>query len=114
MTGTNTDGTGFIARLAANGVVVARRRALVIGAGGVARAIAFSLADACLDDLILGNRSADRAVALAADIKPPFGPAKRMSARLEPQTSQPRSECRKVILCRSTLQLSSQPQPSRK
>jgi shikimate dehydrogenase len=44
MTGTNTNGVGLIAGLAANGVVVAGRRALAIGAGGVARAIAFSLA----------------------------------------------------------------------
>ncbi|UVK51290.1 hypothetical protein DBIPINDM_004536 [Mesorhizobium sp. AR02] len=52
-----------------NGVVVEGVGSLVIGAGGVARGHRLLLADAGLGELILANRSADRAVALAADIQ---------------------------------------------
>ena len=68
LTGTNTDGAGFIAGLAANNISVAGRRALIVGAGGVARAIAFALADEGLVELVLANRNTERAVALAAEI----------------------------------------------
>lgn len=68
LTGTNTDGAGFIGGLAAAGFSVEGKRALVVGAGGVARAIAFALADAGLEALVLANRSMDRAEALAAEV----------------------------------------------
>jgi shikimate dehydrogenase len=68
LTGTNTDGAGFVAGLVANGFSVSGRKAIVVGAGGVARAIAFALADAGLAELVLANRSIDRAEALAADV----------------------------------------------
>ena len=63
--GSNTDGPGFLANLRAHGVDPASGPALLLGAGGAARAIATEL-------LALGvrvraaNRSPDRAAALAA------------------------------------------------
>ena len=63
--GSNTDGAGFVANLRAHGIDPARGPALVLGAGGSARAIAAAL-------LALGtpvrvcNRTAARAEALAA------------------------------------------------
>jgi shikimate dehydrogenase len=68
LTGTNTDGAGFVAGLEANGVTVRGRKAVMVGAGGVARAIAFSLADAGLAELVIANRSMDKAATLASDV----------------------------------------------
>lgn len=68
LTGTNTDGAGFVAGLAANGVGVADRRALVVGVGGVGRAIALALAGEGLPELALANRDRNKAEALARDI----------------------------------------------
>jgi shikimate dehydrogenase len=68
LTGTNTDGAGFVAGLRANGFDPQGKRALVVGTGGVGRAIAFALADAGVSDLRLVNRSPASALALAAEI----------------------------------------------
>ena len=68
----NTDGIGFIENLRQN---APNWRAdagpvLVIGAGGAARAILVALLDAGAPEILLTNRTADRASALAAE----FGP----------------------------------------
>jgi shikimate dehydrogenase len=62
--GSCTDGTGFLANLAAHGVDVANRRALLLGAGGAARAIAAALLDAGVA-VTVANRTPARAAALA-------------------------------------------------
>ncbi len=64
ITGTNTDGAGFIANLAAHGVIPSGP-ALLLGAGGAARAIAASLLAAGVR-VTIANRSAERAAALQA------------------------------------------------
>ncbi|MBS3023656.1 MULTISPECIES: shikimate dehydrogenase [Acidiphilium] len=64
--GANTDGSGFLANLRAHGVNPAAGPALVLGAGGAARAIATALQDAGAV-VTLCNRSPERAVALARD-----------------------------------------------
>jgi shikimate dehydrogenase len=68
LVGTNVDGTGFLAGLAANGVQVRGRHGLILGAGGVGRAIGFALADAGIASLRIANRDSGKARALAADI----------------------------------------------
>ncbi len=65
ITGTNTDGVGFIENLRAHGVDPAAGPALLLGAGGAARAIAAALLDLGVP-VAVANRSADRATALAA------------------------------------------------
>ena len=65
ITGTNTDGVGFIENLRAHGVDPAAGPALLLGAGGAARAIAAALLDLGVP-VTVANRSADRAAALAA------------------------------------------------
>ena len=65
ITGTNTDGIGFIENLRAHGVDPAAGPALLLGAGGAARAIAAALLDLGVP-VTVANRSADRAAALAA------------------------------------------------
>lgn len=63
--GTNTDGTGFLANLRAHGVNPAAGPALLLGAGGAARAIAAALLDAGAP-VTVANRTEARADALAA------------------------------------------------
>ncbi len=66
--GRNTDGYGFIANLRAHGVKPSGP-ALVLGAGGAARAIVAALQDEGAQ-VSLANRSAERAAALAAALPP--------------------------------------------
>lgn len=66
--GYNTDGWGFITSLEENRVRLAGRRAVVLGAGGAARAIAHHLALAGVAALTISNRTPVRAEIIAADI----------------------------------------------
>ena len=63
--GDNTDGYGFIENLKASGVDPARGPAVVLGAGGGARAVVASLLDAGAPRVVVANRGAARAEALA-------------------------------------------------
>jgi shikimate dehydrogenase len=67
--GSNTDGLGFIANLRAHGVDPARGPALILGAGGAARAIGAALQDAGAP-ITFCNRTLERALALAAEFPP--------------------------------------------
>lgn len=70
--GDNTDGFGFMANLeaGASGWQAADGPAVLLGAGGAARAIAVALIDAGAAGLRLTNRTADRAERLAAALRP--------------------------------------------
>ncbi len=63
--GSNTDGAGFIANVRAEGIAPAAGPALLLGAGGAARAIAAALLAEGVA-VTVTNRSAERAAALAA------------------------------------------------
>jgi shikimate dehydrogenase len=63
--GYSTDGSGFVASLAAEGIVVAGQRVCVVGAGGAARAIIDAVARADAASVVIVNRSADRALIAA-------------------------------------------------
>ncbi|MFC2009254.1 shikimate dehydrogenase [Chloroflexota bacterium] len=67
LTGYNTDGPGFMRALAQAGLNVTGKAVVVLGAGGAARAVAYSLAEAGAQIAIL-NRSVERAETLARDI----------------------------------------------
>lgn len=64
ITGRNTDGVGFVANLRAHGVNPAAGPALVLGAGGAARAVVAALQDEGIT-VTLANRTRDRAETLA-------------------------------------------------
>lgn len=66
--GFNTDASGFISAVAATGTEVSGRKAVVVGAGGAARAVVWSLLDAGVSTVFVANRSADRAADLAWDL----------------------------------------------
>ena len=67
--GDNTDGAGLIRDLTGrHGLDLRARRTLLLGAGGAARAAAHALLDAGIGELVIVNRSPERADALADSI----------------------------------------------
>jgi shikimate dehydrogenase len=65
--GDNTDGAGLVRDLCDNlGLVVTNRRLLILGAGGATRGILAPLLGLEPEAVVLANRTADRAEALAA------------------------------------------------
>lgn len=65
--GDNTDGAGLMADLARLGIPVQGARVLVLGAGGATRGILGPLLEAQPASIVVANRTAARAQALAAD-----------------------------------------------
>ena len=76
LSGDNTDGFGFIASLSESevGWHAAAGPAVVLGAGGAARAIAVALLDAGAPEVRLLNRTPERARALAGELGGPVHP----------------------------------------
>lgn len=58
--GENTDGKGFLMTLKEGGVELEGRKAVVLGAGGAARAITVELANAGVSAILVVNRNPDR------------------------------------------------------
>lgn len=70
LVGYNTDASGFIRALEEEGGFDPKdKRAVLIGAGGAARAVSFALIDAGVRSLVILNRSIERGRELALDIK---------------------------------------------
>ena len=65
--GYNTDGVGALKALTENGVSLNRKKVLLLGAGGAAKAIAFSLAKE-VGELVILNRSSEKAKTLAESL----------------------------------------------
>jgi len=68
LTGDNIDGQGFVNGLAHSGIGLSGRRVLQAGAGGAGRAVAFGIAGAGAGELVIHNRTHERAAALAASV----------------------------------------------
>jgi shikimate dehydrogenase len=68
VSGDNTDGAGFLADLMRHGFDPLGRRALVLGAGGAARAVVWALAEAGAS-VAIANRTFARAEALAGAVQ---------------------------------------------
>jgi len=82
--GRNTDSPGFLANLKADGRWRAQAGpAVVLGAGGAARAVLVALIDAGVPDILLTNRTAERAEALAEE----FGASVRAIAWTERESA---------------------------
>jgi shikimate dehydrogenase len=74
LTGSNTDVYGFTANLESAGKQWHKKKpALVVGAGGAARAVLVALAKAGCSDIRLVNRTNDRALALGKAMQPHIG-----------------------------------------
>ncbi|MFZ5898593.1 MAG: shikimate dehydrogenase [Bacillota bacterium] len=63
--GYNTDGEGFLRSLAEAGVDPAGMQVLIIGAGGAAKAVTLALARAGVRNMVITNRTTERAEELA-------------------------------------------------
>ena len=70
LSGENTDVHGFAVSLEEVCPHARFRPALILGAGGAARAVVLALEAMGLESIALANRSAERAAALAADLAP--------------------------------------------
>lgn len=70
LTGYNTDGIGYVRSLKEEAVPeLAGKRIAVLGAGGAARGVIYALALEKPEQISILNRTADRAVALASDLR---------------------------------------------
>lgn len=76
--GLNTDYMGFLGNLDQNapGWAQSRTRAIVLGAGGASRAILVALRERGYDEILILNRTEEKAVALAIEISGPFTPGR--------------------------------------
>ncbi|QJU52711.1 shikimate dehydrogenase [Herbiconiux sp. KACC 21604] len=72
LVGETFDGLGFVAGLRARGFEPNERRALVLGAGGAASAVAVALLGAGVERLDVSNRTPSRARALAERLRSAF------------------------------------------
>lgn len=81
--GFNTDGVGAVRALKENGVALKGRKVLLLGAGGAARAIAYSLAKEA-DELAVLNRTVKDAQALARLVEKATN-KRIVAASLEPE-----------------------------
>jgi shikimate dehydrogenase len=68
LVGFNTDASGFRAAVDAMGTAVAGQRAVVVGAGGAARAVVWALLDAGIESVFVANRTPERAGNLAESL----------------------------------------------
>jgi shikimate dehydrogenase len=66
--GFNTDAAGFMAAVESVGATVVDRPAVVVGAGGAARAVVWALLDAGVEQVFVANRTVERARALAESL----------------------------------------------
>ena len=84
--GDNTDARGFMGALREGGVHPdALDRAVVVGAGGAARAVAFGLLEAGVKDIVVLNRTHARAEALVADLGAHYSAGQLQAQPLTPE-----------------------------
>ena len=67
MVGHNTDVVGFLAGFAERGIALTGKNAVLIGAGGAARAALWGLLRSGISSVVIGVRNASKGAALAAD-----------------------------------------------
>ncbi len=73
LSGDSTDGPGFVRALEEAGEGIAENRAVLIGAGGSAHAVALAAAEEAPEELVIVNRTLERAVELAELVKQAAG-----------------------------------------
>ncbi len=101
LTGDNTDGAGFIADLNAHAVDPARKRALVIGAGGSARAVVYGLAEAGVHSIAILNRTVAKAVDLAETMQAYFPQIRISGAAFPDDVTRSAQDADLIVNCTS-------------
>ena len=71
--GDNFDGAGFVAGLRLNGHDPVGMKVLMVGAGGAARAIALALCEAGVEEILIANRTPEKAMLIASELADPGG-----------------------------------------
>lgn len=66
--GFNTDASGFLSAVGAMGRTVTGRRAVVVGAGGAARAVVWAMLDVGVESVFVANRTPQRAHEMAESL----------------------------------------------
>lgn len=69
----NTDGVGLVNDLAFHGVEIARRRLLILGAGGATRGVLAPLLQQAPQELVVANRNPERAYGLVEEFSDAAG-----------------------------------------
>ncbi|WP_370302416.1 shikimate dehydrogenase [Pseudooceanicola sp.] len=82
------DGAGFVRGLRTAGIAIGGRSCLMVGAGGAAVAIAFALAEAGIAEIVIANRTRDKAEALAAKLNTDLGRHLARAGDARPQAGQ--------------------------
>ena len=67
LVGHNTDVTGFLAGFAERRIALTEKKAVLVGAGGAARAVLWGLLRSKVSSVVIGVRNASKGAALAAD-----------------------------------------------
>ena len=67
LVGHNTDVTGFLAGFAERRIALTGKKAVLVGAGGAARAVLWGLLRSKVSSVVIGVRNASKGAALAAD-----------------------------------------------
>jgi shikimate dehydrogenase len=98
--GDNTDAAGFVADLRSHGVDPAGTAAIVLGAGGSARAVAYGLAEAGAASITITNRTQSRATELAAALQARF-PACQVRVSLPEELAGTVATARLIVNCTS-------------
>jgi shikimate dehydrogenase len=100
--GYNTDGYGFLRSLQeVAGISPAGERFFLLGAGGAARAIAMTLAAEGAETIIISNRTAERAEALAEEINRVIRPCATMVSAGAQEQRAALADCTVLINCTS-------------
>lgn len=101
LVGDNTDAAGFIADLRTHGVELSTRRALVLGAGGSARAVVYGLAEAGCQAITILNRTVDKATRLAESMQAYFPDCAIRAGSFPGDIAAVAAECHLVVNCTS-------------
>ena len=99
--GDNTDAPGFIADLHEQGVAVTGMSALVLGAGGSARAVVYGLADTGAKAITVLNRSVERAEILVEEMAEFFPACIFRTGRLPDDIPDANADADLVVNCTS-------------
>jgi len=99
--GDNTDARGFVADLHAHQVSLTGANALVLGAGGSARAVVYGLAEAGCTSITLHNRTLSKAIDLAAAIQPHFPSCQTQALSFPSGVAQAAKNAQLIVNCTS-------------